>query len=114
MQPQNSTFAQQVEWIEGFLREHPRETVIVSIKQEEDNHPEFTNRIYDLIHSSGLWRFEGAIPRLGDVRGKAILFSRFACPYSEGAGIAPSSWPNSVREGFEWDCNGVPFRVQDW
>jgi 1-phosphatidylinositol phosphodiesterase len=86
----------------------------VSIKQEQENHPEFSNKIYEQINGSGLWRYESQIPTLGEVRGKALLFSRYTAQYSEGSGIHASTWPDSRKEGFEWDCHGVPFRVQDW
>jgi len=64
-----------------FLAAHSRETIILSLKREEgsddDNNP-FEDRFdqYVALHPS-LWYLQSAIPTLGQVRGKIVLFRRF-------------------------------------
>lgn len=116
-----------------------KETIVVSIKQEDgtitpSNY--FSTAVRkemasgsggwkDSEHTDsdinrGMWFFENRIPKLGEVRGKAVLFSRFggdasAWPGSfEGIGIHPTTWPDSLREGFEWDLKGTALRIHDW
>jgi len=87
----------------------------VSVKQEQDAFSEFPGMVYDLIKGSGMWSFGSNIPNLGDVRGKALLFTRYSDGnYAEGTGIHPTTWPDSLKDGFEWDCSGTPFRIHDW
>ena len=31
-----------------------------------------------------------------------------------GLGIHPTTWPDSKRQGFEWDCGRTTVRTQDW
>lgn len=109
----------------------------------------------ELYIDRGEWFLENRVPKLGEVRGKGILMSRFGGSVVDGGtgpwevdtpitvgnrnddddegegeggnrgagqevkkevrmGWRPSRWPNSVVEGFEWDCGGVGVRVQDW
>ncbi|BGP29755.1 hypothetical protein JCM10296v2_001500 [Rhodotorula toruloides] len=77
-------------WLEGA--EGRGETVIISVKQENDAPPVlFASALLTLIQSTtplpsspshrtpaSFWYIENKWPRLGDVRGKAILFCRFA------------------------------------
>ena len=57
---------------------------------------------------------------LGEVRGKAILLSRFGGDGAgwdgglEGMGIHPTNWPDSSKEIFSWTCKDVLVRTQDW
>jgi len=68
----------------------------------------------------GMWFLENRIPTLGEVRGKVVLFSRFGGDGSawpeglEGIGIHPRWWPDSRKEGFEWDLKGTRVRTHDW
>jgi 1-phosphatidylinositol phosphodiesterase len=68
----------------------------------------------------GMWFLENRIPTLGEVRGRVVLFSRFGGDGSgwpqglEGIGIHPRSWPDSRKEGFEWDLKGTRVRIHDW
>lgn len=54
------------------------------------------------------------------VRGKIVLFSRFddsgaGWPNGDsGIGIHPTTWPDTYKGTFEWDCNGTTVRTQDW
>ncbi|KAI6164266.1 PLC-like phosphodiesterase [Pisolithus thermaeus] len=96
------------------------ETVVVSIKQEDDDTRRFPQLVREEIMKSpgglDMWYLEDRIPNLGEVRGKAVMFSRFGGDgWTGGAvGIHPPVWPDSARLGFTWDCKGTIIRVQDW
>ena len=128
--PQRTTFQSILADLHTFLVLSPksaRETVVVSIKQEDyDTHsPEdFSALVHGEIEASpggmGMWYLENRIPTLGEVRGKAIMFSRFGVNGTawegglEGMGIHPTNWPDSEKEGFSWTCKDVLVRTQDW
>lgn len=96
------------------------ETVVVSIKQEDSDTVLFPILVREEIVASpgglDMWFLEDRIPRLGEVRGKAIMFSRFGNDGWENgpSGIRPPIWPDSVKEGFQWECDQTLVRVQDW
>lgn len=67
-----------------FLDKNKSETVIVSIKQEgtgewDNNNDEFGNLIWDryVNPKKDKWFLGTDLPKLGDARGKAVLFRRF-------------------------------------
>ena len=49
-----------------------------------------------------------------------MLFSRFGGDGAEwdggleGIGIHPTTWPDSEKEGFEWELKGTNVRTHDW
>ena len=113
-----------------------RETIVMSIKQEDYNvtpGPLFSKLVRDtIIHGpggwdksktdddKGMWFLENRIPKLGEVRGKVILFSRFGGDGAgwenglEGLGIHPTTWPDSEKNGFEWELKGTIVKTHDW
>lgn len=117
IQAQNSTLGQQVEWIENFLRQNPRETVILSIKQEQEDAEDFPQLVQDAL-SSGMWHFGENFTTLGEVRGKGIFFSRFGKKrddqFPNGQGLKPMRWPDNQADGFDQDWHGTQFRIHDW
>ena len=127
--PQRTPFQSILADLHTFLTSprSARETIVVSIKQEDyDTHPpeNFSTLVRDEIEASpggmGVWYLENRIPTLGEVRGKAIMFSRFGVDGGawegglEGMGIHPTTWPDSVKEPFSWTCKDVLVRTQDW
>lgn len=94
------------------------ETVVVSIKQEDSDTRLFPKLVYDeIVASPGglqMWFLENRIPCLGEVRGKAVMFSRFGGWEKGTNGIHPPLWPDNAKEGFEWECDGTLVRTQDW
>ena len=67
-----------------FLAKNKSETVFVSLKQEgqdtwDNDKDEFGNCIWDryVNKNKDKWYLNNNIPRLGDARGKVILFRRF-------------------------------------
>jgi 1-phosphatidylinositol phosphodiesterase len=124
--PMGTRFAAVLGDLRHFLtHEGVRETVIVSIKQEDGRRT--PARLFSaavrreiVAHDPaglGGWFLEHRIPALGEVRGRAVLFARFGD--DDGAwggqlGIHPRAWPDSAPEGFAWRCAGTPVRVHDW
>jgi len=97
-----------------FFSRMVRETIIKSAGGWEDSKPSTTGV------NKGMWFLENRIPTLGEVRGKVIMFSRFGGNGEgwegrlEGLGIHPTTWPDSAKEGFEWELKGTVVRTQDW
>ncbi|RCK54517.1 1-phosphatidylinositol phosphodiesterase [Candida viswanathii] len=85
-----------------FLEANPSETVIVSIKQEgsddwDNKNDEFGKLIWDryVNPNKDKWFLHTDIPRVGDARGKAILFRRFGVQdenLKKEFGISASFW----------------------
>jgi 1-phosphatidylinositol phosphodiesterase len=100
-----------------FLQEQPSETVLVSIKHEGSDQwqeDEFPNLIWNkyIAPSQDRWYLKGDIPRLGDVRGKAVLFRRFGVKSDQlrsNFGFEASWWKYNTAYD-EHD----KFTVQDW
>ena len=76
----------------------------------------------DIEQSEGGWEMwylkGGRIPKLGELRGKCLMFSRFGgtiegWPRDKGLGMHPIFWPNGEK-GFEWQYGKTLVRVQDW
>lgn len=127
--PERATFTSILDAVCSFIRspEGRHETVIMSIMEEDSflpSSPLFSQLVHDAIFSTPsdrkLWYLENRIPTLGEVRGKIILFSRFGKDGKgwegglNGIGIHPPIWPDSRREGFEWEMGNARVRVQDW
>lgn len=120
IRPEYSTLKAELAQFNAFLRAHPRETIVMFIKEETPPwHDDFSRMVYEVFNETPeLWNFSDHIPRLGDVRGRGTLISRFdkrqPDEWPNGMGIRPTTWPNSRQEGFEWDCYGTKVRTIDW
>jgi 1-phosphatidylinositol phosphodiesterase len=127
--PQRATFQSILDDVHAFLTslKSARETIIVSIKQEDYDTQSphvFSSLVRKEIEAGsggiGLWFLENRVPTLGEVRGKAVMFSRFGGDGTaweggvEGMGIHPTKWPDSAKDGFTWLCKDVLVRTQDW
>jgi 1-phosphatidylinositol phosphodiesterase len=118
---QRSNLTVLLETLHQFLRTHPTETFIVSIKQETPpDYPRFSQILYKAFqpYLDEYWFVEERVPLLGEVRGRGILLCRFdksgEGDWEEGLGLKPYIWPDSRKEGFEWSCKDVTVRIQDW
>lgn len=84
--------------IYGFLGDHPRETVIVSLKREgwgnatDETFAKHLREKYIEPQEDRWWLGSTHIPKLGDVRGKCILFRRFRSGDHWKAGINAEDW----------------------
>ncbi|EJU05834.1 PLC-like phosphodiesterase [Dacryopinax primogenitus] len=126
--PQFTPYLTVLRILTDFLRSDAgrSETVICSIKQEDGAQGRFqlfSHLVRAGIHSPevrDIWFLENRVPTLGEVRGKAILLSRFGDDGegwdngTEGMGIHPYTWPNSEKDGFSWVLKDTVVRTQDW
>ncbi|KAF9501175.1 PLC-like phosphodiesterase [Pleurotus eryngii] len=125
--PQKTPFQDILKTIHGFFASSPKETIVMSIKQEDYAHtpaPEFSalvhKEIFDGPGGEEMWFFENRVPKLGEVRGKVVLLSRFGGNGDgwenglEGLGIHPTTWPDSDKSGFTWNCKETLVRTHDW
>ncbi|EGW33448.1 phosphatidylinositol-specific phospholipase C [Spathaspora passalidarum NRRL Y-27907] len=102
-----------------FLNDNKSEVVIVSIKQEgsddwDNDNDEFGNLIWDnyIQPNKDKWYLNTDIPRLGDARGKALLFRRFGVKNQEREqqfGFEASYWSYNTT-----DEDRGSFAVQDF
>ncbi|EJD46135.1 PLC-like phosphodiesterase [Auricularia subglabra TFB-10046 SS5] len=117
--PEKATFSEILATTYDFLDspEGRSETVVMSVKPE-DNSPWFNALVWLHVEAArSRWFLEHRIPRLGEVRGKVVMFSRFGgrgWPADVGVGIHPPLWPDSVQQGFEWTLGNTLVRTQDW
>ncbi|KAI3404726.2 hypothetical protein KGF56_002494 [Candida oxycetoniae] len=102
-----------------FVENNPRETVIISLKQEGSNdwdneNDEFGNLIWEhyISPNKEKWYLNTDIPRAGDARGKIILFRRFGVRNEDlrnKFGFEASVWSYNTTD----DDRGT-FVVQDF
>lgn len=127
--PQRASFQEILGIIHAFLTAEAtrREALVMSIKQEDFRTvpgAQFSQLVHDEIMNGpggrDMWFLDNRIPRLGEVRGKVIMFSRFGGDGEgwegglEGIGIHPTAWPDSEKDGFTWDCKNTVVRTHDW
>ena len=63
-----------------FLKEHPTETILFSVKQEHGNESAavFQERLHDYIdRNAASWLLTDRVPTVGEARGKLVLFRRY-------------------------------------
>ncbi|EDK43120.1 hypothetical protein LELG_01298 [Lodderomyces elongisporus NRRL YB-4239] len=102
-----------------FLEHNKSETVIVSIKQEgsddwDNKNDEFGKLIWNnyVLKNKDRWYLKTDIPRVGDARGKAILFRRFGVQdenLKNQFGFSANFWTYNTTD----DDRGT-FVVQDY
>lgn len=127
--PQHNTFQSILSTIHDFLTapETSRETLVMSIKQEDYTTiqpKDFSQHVHDEIANGpggmDMWFLDNRIPTLDEVRGKVVMFSRFGGDGTgwngglEGLGIHPTTWPDSEKFGFSWECKNTLVRTHDW
>ncbi|OSX64855.1 hypothetical protein POSPLADRAFT_1053664 [Postia placenta MAD-698-R-SB12] len=127
--PQRASFQEILTTIHIFLTASAtcRESIVMSIKQEdfEVTSPSLFSELVheEIMNGPGgrdMWFLENRIPKLGEVRGKVVMFSRFGGEGAgwegglEGLGIHPTAWPDSARSGFTWQCKDTLVRTHDW
>jgi 1-phosphatidylinositol phosphodiesterase len=98
-----------------FLAAHPRETIIMSLKPDADPEGDqggvsFQQRFNEYVaNDPGLWYLENRIPALAEVRGKIVLFRRFAIAANTTLGINAVAFQSNT-----FVINGPPtLKIQD-
>lgn len=99
-----------------FLAAHPRETIIMSLKPDADPEGDqggvtFQQRFNEYVRKDpGLWYLENRIPALAEVRGKIVLFRRFAIAANTTLGIDAEDFKDNTTFTIE----GPPtLKIQD-
>lgn len=90
---------------ESFLKENPSEFIIVSVKKDDGKSDNDTSDEFfkEISKNPELWYLKNSIPRLSEVRGRLILFNRFA-------ENRQSKFYNDACWGLnacEWDHSGI-------
>lgn len=120
---QQSSLPVLLDALQFFLFSHPTETIILCLKEESPPfHASFSALVYAAFKNrlERFWFLEERISKLGEVRGKGMLMTRFnrdkdtENQWPDGMGIHPSRWPDSRIGGFDWNCGGTQVRTQDW
>jgi 1-phosphatidylinositol phosphodiesterase len=101
------TFEDVLDTCKDFLDDHPRETIIMSVKEEDDaprggNGGKSFQTRFDEYAASAPFYLQSAIPALGDARGKIVLFRRFALD----SGTAPGNYGINAYNDFPKDATG--------
>lgn len=128
------TFEKVLFWCKDFLKNNPREAIVMSIKKERgflsgSFDEKFFSALYDeYIAGDDVWFTENRIPQLGEVRGKIILLRRCRSQAKENRGLDFSVWKNqdsvNDKEPFKvvlndrytadvQDCYGLP-PIEKW
>lgn len=93
------TFETVVAWCERFLKDNPRETIIMSVKKDRGFKGPFDKIFFSSLYNkyianNPVWFAENRIPTLGEVRGKIVLLRRCKSNAKEGRGLDFSVWKN--------------------
>ncbi len=98
----------------AFLENNPSETIIMSVKQGEEAlniTSLFTKRLKKYINENpDMWYTENAIPQLGEVRGKIVLFNRYDA--DSELGLDCTDWPDNTM--FTINNDGYNVHIQDY
>ncbi|HTI97584.1 MAG TPA: phosphatidylinositol-specific phospholipase C [Dongiaceae bacterium] len=120
---QHLSFDEVLQAVFGFLKAHPSECVIMSIKEEYDASGdtrsfEKTFATY-VAKNPGQWYLGAKLPQLDQVRGRIVLFRRFSAQTGP-LGIDASVWPDNrsfnvgeilrVQDNYEVSDNAVKWR----
>lgn len=94
---QHQNFADVIASVTDFLRAHPSETVILSVKEEyksQNNTRSFEATFANTIaRNPSPWLLGSTVPALNQARGKIVLLRRFNA--ATPTGIDASNWPDN-------------------
>ena len=98
----------------NFLKKHPKETIIMSVKEEykaDKNNKSFEAQFKEYVNKNkDIWYLGDEIPKLKDVRGKIVLVRRFMTGKGSGElGICAAGW----KDNSTFSLNGGSLYVQD-
>ena len=109
---QNLNFNDVLKSCTNFLQKHPKETIIMSVKEEykaKNNNKSFEAQFKGYVNKyKNMWYLGDKIPKLKDVRGKIVLIRRFKG--SKGLGIDATGWKDNTTFSLN---NNASLYVQD-
>jgi len=98
----------------AFLKAHPSETILVSVKEEGEplRSADSFETAFDAAvgKAAAAWFFENRVPCLGNARGKIVLLRRFGAVLPE-RGINATGWQNNALFALRYPS--VSIYVQD-
>ena len=111
---QNMNFDDVLVACQTFLKAHPSETIVMSVKEEHTpsgNSMSYEQRFLKYSQAyAGLFRLANSLPTLGEARGKIVLLRRFAA--SQALGInAANGWQDNTS--FTISNAEATLKVQD-
>lgn len=115
--PQSKKLQELLDVTYDFLDKHPHETIIVSLKREgrgnatDETFAKHLREKYIEPRKDRWWVDQTHVPRLGDVRGKCVLFRRFKSMENWKAGINAEDWQYNSADT---STPGGICRVQDF
>ncbi len=111
----HKNFDDVVMYAKNFLKDHPKETIILMIKQESSNVSEetFGQAVYSRFEKHGLEHFflEDKMPPLGEVRGKIYIIRRFHNKLGKPCGTFV--WWNENTKGSYHHYGNIGIYAQD-
>ncbi|RFM30145.1 phosphatidylinositol-specific phospholipase C [Deminuibacter soli] len=109
---QNLYFAEVINTCAAFLRNHPGESIVMSIKEEyraDGCTHSFEQTFANYVRQyPGIWYLGENVPALKEARGKIVLLRRFAAGNVKG--IDASEWKKST---FSIDGKQASLRIED-
>jgi len=97
----------------NFLAAHPKETILMSVKEEYDatNNTRTFEQTFDTYvqQYSNFWSLGVTVPTLGQVRGKIVLLRRFGA--SAAKGIDATAWADNTT--FTINNSNASLKIQD-
>jgi len=114
----NLSFYSVLKTAKEFLEDHPSEAVMITIKQEHSSlsDGDFSKEIYKKLEAIGLSKFyleQDSLPAMGEVRGKIVVFRRFALG-DLGHKMGYNVYWNDQTTGEGHHHNNYSFYVQDY
>lgn len=98
----------------AFLKANPSETIVMSVKQGEESlniTSLFTKKLKKHINANAdMWYTDNALPTLGQVRGKIVLFNRYDA--DSELGLDCTDWPDNTM--FTINNDGYNVHIQDY
>ena len=116
----NLTFQSVLNTCQTFLAAHPREAIIMSVKQEtgpsgNTDDLSFQGRFNKYVTDSpaGLFYLQNAIPTLREVRGKIVLFRRFQLTENSTVALGINAYDHFPDDGTDTIAGPPELRIQD-
>ncbi|UKB85446.1 phosphatidylinositol-specific phospholipase C [Chryseobacterium sp. MEBOG06] len=112
------TFGEVLNACQTFLKNHPSETVLMSVNNEKSGQDISENFMYYLKKYNGLYYQGNSVPDLGQAKGKIVFFYRFDLNTGNSgidkskAGVRFGPWKDDVTFESE-NAQGQKFYIED-
>lgn len=116
---QHLNFDDVLEAVTDFLTLHPTETILMEVSEEYEpaNNTQTFEKAFvsykNKSQYSDFWWGHSYLPKLGDARGKIVLFRRFSGSFQVSGGIDITGWSDNAEFDLS-DSRNVTIHVQDY